>query len=1453
MRTVNFRVLGGLMLSLAVISGAYYAIHQYQMKRHAGFLLREADRARERKDWAEAIDLLDRYVSIVPRDNAGPVAELGLLQADEHRLGEAAHNLERALREDPTRDDVRRRLVEVSIESGRPLDAREHLEKLLKSSPKDGELYHLQARVLAALTEYSAAAASLVQAIENAPEHLEYCAQLADLLQVRLKDPAQALAVLEEMVTKNSDKALAYVYRGTYRLKYPNPTTSVDEGRTPKVDEPSSVSDVEEKPAEGAESESTAQEVSSLEAALADARRAVELASDDIDVIQFAVRAMLANGKTDEAVALARRGLTLHPDSVVVYLALADLEAKSSRRDRAISSLRRGLEAIPGDRDLLWNLANQLLEEGEVQEAKKVLEQLRSSGYPQLLLAYFDARLLAQQEQWLEASRQLEQLRPSLLAIPEIAAQADYQLGKCYEQLHKTDLQLVAFRRAAGVDPTWVPARLGIARALLSAGQIDKAIEEYRHIASLPGAPASVLEQLTRLLVISNVTLNPSRQDWQTASRLLAQLAEIDSESPAVPVLRADILVAQGDAEKAEELLIAARDRSPKTIDFWLALVALAERRDDADRAERLIEEARVAAGDSVPLRLAQARQLAIRRGADAKESLRELARTADSFSNDEQINFSAGLADLARAIGDFEEAERLYTLIADKQPTNLTVRLLLIELASRAGQTESMERLLDEVQRIEGSGPLWHYGQAVRLSLRAKEENDVKLYVEAEEHLAQARATRPGWSRIPLQLAHIKDAQKDEEAAIANYSQAFNLGERDPVALSRAVGLLYGRGRFLQADQLIRRLQEQQSSLSSGMTQLATAVSLRLNENERALELVTKLATTSKEPAEQIWAGRIRIALGKNSDAEQSFRRAIELDPTAPDGWVSLIQLLGRTGQIQKADETLLQAEKQISPQRAPRALAEAQETLGRLEESESRYKAALQSAPEDISLLRGLTESYLRQRRFQDATPLLARIMRAPESMSADDRLWYRRSMSLVLAARGDQASVKKALAHIEENLATDPKSINDQRAKALLLALLPDRESRQEAAKLLESLIENERPEMADAIAESRFALASIYRELGEQPKSAGQLRKLMATNGDNVRYVASYVQLLTSRKDYDEAEFWLKEVVKLAPLEITTLAMTTDLQFARERYDAIQSSVADYLGQFEGNEIVHAERARLASSLLETYVARLKRLDVEKPDAAAARQEWATRFFEVSTALIRNYVNVRTKEGLALAAFYGRQGRHDDSLDILDNNWRDAQPEEIATVTATLERSATATKGHFARAALVLNSALEKHGRTPVLVQALGNLYNWGGQFDDAERLYRETLAIDERNPAVLNNLAILLALRDNSGKEPLTLIQKAIEIVGSVPGLIDSRATIYLCLGDLQRAADDIAIALRQQPTADGYFRKAQIEQRQGNLDAARASMTKAGEIGLKIEDLHPLERPVYRKLQAQLR
>src|SRR5437868_111834 len=93
-RQVNLKFLLILIISVAAVGAGVHFVHGYQVKRQAGSLKEQAERAIEEKDPAKALSLFAQYLGYKP-DDTDALEQYGTLLADE---GEKARSL-RMLRE----------------------------------------------------------------------------------------------------------------------------------------------------------------------------------------------------------------------------------------------------------------------------------------------------------------------------------------------------------------------------------------------------------------------------------------------------------------------------------------------------------------------------------------------------------------------------------------------------------------------------------------------------------------------------------------------------------------------------------------------------------------------------------------------------------------------------------------------------------------------------------------------------------------------------------------------------------------------------------------------------------------------------------------------------------------------------------------------------------------------------------------------------------------------------------------------------------------------------------------------------------------------------------------------------------------------------------------------------------------------------------------------------------
>ena len=216
----------------------------------------------------------------------------------------------------------------------------------------------------------------------------------------------------------------------------------------------------------------------------------------------------------------------------------------------------------------------------------------------------------------------------------------------------------------------------------------------------------------------------------------------------------------------------------------------------------------------------------------------------------------------------------------------------------------------------------------------------------------------------MPLLEADLEELHGNLEAAEECYRRAIELGERQPAVIRRVVQLLYERQRYPEAEQVIRKLLEQQQNLVTGdLGRLAAEIAVRNQHHERALELAGHaVPADSTDYRDHIWLGQIFWAIGRQPQAENALRHAVRLADTVPDTWVALVHYLARTEQKNKAEAAIQDAQGKIPAERAPLALAQCYEALGRKDRAEEQYHLTLAAKPGDVLVLRSVADFYLR-----------------------------------------------------------------------------------------------------------------------------------------------------------------------------------------------------------------------------------------------------------------------------------------------------------------------------------------------------------------------------------------------------------------------------------------------------------------------------------------------------------
>lgn len=1440
MRVFNVRLAAILFAAFVVFGVGVYFLHAFQVRRNAVFFLEEARRSQakavqaakdkdndaETRATSDAMNFMSWYVRLMPKDYkafeeyalmlADAACEEGVPQ-DRRMYFQAYQTLQNTVRLDPSRADARRRLAKMSMQIGRFQDAKQHIQGfLLKASPDDPELLEQLGECQAETGELKAAQESLQKAIAvktTAVTAAQFTAyqQLASLLRFRLQQPEQADELMEKMVKANPKAYKAHLLRGQY-LAHPA--------------------------------------VNKTDAAIEEALEALSLAPDDTDVLSLAIMCYVAKGDFGKARECAVRGIKLYPSKVPMYKLLADVEMRAGDRNKALAAYEQGIKATKRDSWLLWNLASVLVESNKIDESQAILDELRKTTYSKQHIDLLTARIEFARGNWRAALERFEYVRGAMVALPGAVKQIDFWIAQCYERLGNPGQQEQALRRALAIDPSFGPARAAMSRLLAQRGQINEALG----MAPVSqGTPAGLL-QTARVAFLKTLQVPPAKRNWQPFEKAFAEAEKAAPESIEVAMLRADMLNAQERSADAEKALLKIHDKDPKNVAVWNALVAMADRQKDQKKAEKYLSESRAALGDCVAQRILQKEYLVRHRDKDTVQRLRQFAENTDKFSEMECLQLWASLLQSALQLNDGQQADLLGKRIAEKQPNNVQVRYLILERALSAQDKDAIEKALADVRRVAGEGAYWFYGLAMLQYLQAKDSSDSAVVLQqALDNIAKAREYREDWSRLPLAEAAIYDRLGKTDSAIQSYREAVSLGERNPNLIRRMVQIYIQSKQYSDADQLLRKIEDEQKVLPPELLRAMTEIALQQGELDRAIKKIRgAVSPNSKDSRDQLWLGQMLgiIAMQAKSqeqgkfdetliksltvDAESALRAAVKLDPKTPVVWLSLVRFLAMIGEEGKAEAVVTDAANNLQEKDVDLTLAQCYEIIKKIDDAQLRYESALKTSPHDVAVIRTIADFYRRNGKVSLAEAELQKILDEKIPSKETDIVWARQQLARILAARRDYKSQQKALSLIENNLASPGVTAEDRRMYARLKAVNPAKGQRDNAIAVLKSLVDDK-----SAGPEDVMELVKMYLGDDNWPEASKLLRDLVAVNDKEPRYLALYIEQLLKHNELSSAEMYFDQLQKLSPNWFPTVSLNADLLCGNKQANKAFELLKGFVDRSDALPRDRATRLRLVGE-------KIDRLGVElsKTDQAAV----GARCSAYAESVYRSYVKENPGRELVLAVFLGTRGKVGEALDILEKSMDSARATDFSQACSLIIESGKVNRAQANRMDQILQKALKHFKESVSISLVIAELRTYQTEYAEAIKMYSQILEKAPDSVMALNNLAVLQSLQNIKLEECLKLVNRAVEIAGPNGAILDSRATVYIAMNNPQKALEDIKDSVADQETPPRLFHLAQAYDLAGDKKSARKAFDRALASGLTKEMLQPLEFPTYKKL-----
>ena len=1445
MKRINLKFLLILVSAVVVGTAGLFFLRRFQVLRNSGNLASLAKQRLDEGKPAEAITLYARYIGLRPEDDAAfaEYAKLILARAEapdatRNDLARAYNTLETAVRRNPDNDDLRRRLAEFQLRIGRSSDAREHLE-VLKERVKSGELKDapaspdeegrkpldadliniLTARSLLGTSDFEEAAKLVAAMVGFDMETRSFSAEasttapteaylmLGAILEDRLNDKDAASKVLDRLIQDQAKDVQAWLARSSWYRQHGD-----------------------------------------LDAAEADINQAIQLDPDNVNSVFAGFELALARKDFEAAGALAERGRELSPRDERAYRGLAAVALQRGDLAAAEQVLLDGIEQLPTKASLLLMLSDTLLQQNKLEEVAQSIARIKELyGASSPAVGLLEGRLLVAQRKWADAKARLELVRPLVVGAPDLVRQVDLYLGQCHANLDEFDAQLDVNRRVLSEDPGSLAARAGTAAALAAAGKPDEALAEFEAIAAaLPAERLATVPQvwypLLQLRMQQQAKQPVAQRDWSSVDQLIDSLEESAAMTPTqLALLRADVLVRKGEVESAREILEqATRDDGGPQV--WAALTMLVLRTAGSDEAAAVLERVPADVAASAAL-LTVRTQVAGGRDEEARDKeLAAIEKQAESLeASDEVANVLSTIAAIYLGKGDLAPAERLWRDIAKRQPDNVRAREAVLELVINQGDLERAKvAATDVAEAAGGTSARARVAEAsvkifeVRESQKKRQKagdtdatltpEEQRLTDEARNMLIEAENDRPGWGQIQTLFAEIDSLRGNTLGAIDRLKKAVALGPSNPAVVRRLVALLY----------TVNRLEEAQAMLATlgaegevGSDRLTAERELQAGKVDEAIAMAERsVAKDSTNADDLLWLGQLLDRSGKKERAGEVLLQATQAAPERSDVQLALFAHQAATGKKQAAERTLERATELMEPPQKQLAFGQGLEMLGRLDESEASFREAVKAAPDNLETHRALASFLVRCGRLGPAQESLQVILDSKDDSKVSNatKAWARRLSAELIAERGSFREMQQAMDLLKLNV--DEKgdvALDDALLQVKLLTNRPEPASWKRAITILEDLARRQPLVMGQ-----RIMLAQLQEKVGRWDECRNELIAVTAAPNVPPAYVAMLIEKMIDHGEIVTGRQWLSRLQKSTPESAITIALEAKLAIA-ENDRKLAAEAARKL--MPGGVVSGSEPGQLNA------VAKL----MEQLGFPKAADKVFTQFAELSP-----------EGAVARAEFLGRQKRAEEALAILEARWGDLSLERVLATAVQVARVQDDPKAWTSKIEPWFVKARRVDPGSVVIQLLEAELLSLDAKLDDAEKIYRNLLTktdIDTTQKAIIsNNLAFHLA-KPGSTTEARKLIDAAIDELGPLPDLLDTRGMIHMAAGESQDAVADFSEAVLQ-PTDVKFLHLAWAQFETGDKSAAKASLDAGRRRGLTAARLSPEDRDRLAKLEA---
>jgi tetratricopeptide (TPR) repeat protein len=1051
-------------------------------------------------------------------------------------------------------------------------------------------------------------------------------------------------------------------------------------------------------------------------------------------------------------------------------------------------------------------------------------------------------------------------------------------LGGAFASQSNWNSAAEAYDRAALQEPGLAIAHLAASGCWLEANAVESAVERAERAVRL--APScQTWYAVATAMYRQQLLLAGADRVWSRLDQALAAgIQLVEDKTLAEPwrlhLLQADSILARAngpisDAQRQEALAILQQAEAKYPEDRGLArsLPNAYQRLGASVEADRSCERLASVSDAAEEALLIRARLLQMRGEYDtAAEMLTQLSQDTAELA---PLSLQQEMINIKLARRDYSAARNLLLAVHAQSPKDLTTLRRLADIDLEGKKLVDVERWETAMTACGSAGELLAlYFKTRRSLLQVATPTDPLLATAAEDQARLVKA-EPNWAEAVALGGMIEQARGRLDQAIQAYERAVRLGDQRMATYERLISLLEANNRTSDAERYLARLKSR-VPLSQRLTVFESTLELRRNQLDEAIEIARNGVHRRPEDATaHIWLGRMLDRKDLLKDAEAAFLEATRVAPQDARSWSALIEFHVRVGNLPKARQGLKDLATTAKVAESDRSFLMAQhyELLGDRELAGSEYAKAVADAPQNPVVLLRAANFYRRidlekslefaKSAYQiDPESALARRTLAAiladrgreEDWQALDQLFGQtqaaevsednRFRAVLQARRGGAANLAEAIAIMVELVdRASSRSVADR----LMLARLYERQAgfakdslaaEQSIAKAREQfalLCEGTFAEAPHLIAYANFLLRR--GEIDAARKPMAQLAVLIKSSAKVAPTLrAEYIRLSLAQGDVAVAEEQLLELEQAEPDALFCISLRAQLLEKAGKSQEIEPLVEAAAERLIDKAQRAAEQAAVCQGTGDLYAS------LQRPVAA---EKWYRKLYSLVPARFG-----------PLVGMLAEQGRVADAIEVC----REAATETdsigpgLAAVAVLSRGNANAEETASAQA--LIAEIRRQHPQDVQLLSAIATLQVVQGRTAEAVTAYSDLVKQNDRDLVALNNLATLLGEHDNRRDEALGFINKAIEIAGSQPNLLDTRGTILYLQGRPEEAIKSLEPAVRQaDPDPRFRFHLALAYQDVHRTQDAKVELEQALKSDLDKQILTPNEQ----KLLAQLR